>query len=78
MVDTTGSPGYVRLDADDPMFYFSSGFSRCSRASLEISDACPQRIREMLLLAAAEGWVRSVAYVPTREHTWMRMESQDA
>jgi hypothetical protein len=79
MIDTTGAPsGHVRLEADDPLFYFSSGLSRCSRAALEISESCPQRIREMLLLAAAEGWVRPVAYMPSREHTWMRMESQEA
>lgn len=77
MIDTTYTSGCVRLDADDPMFYFDAGLVRCTRAALEISEDCPQNIREMLLLAAAEGWVTSIAYMPTREHTWTRMEMQD-
>lgn len=74
--DPTGA--YVRLDEGDPAFHFDAGAVRCKRAAMEITEDCPTYAKEAIMLAISMGWLRSIAFMPSREHTWMRLEMEDA
>lgn len=70
--------GYVRLEGDDPSFSFNSGIVRCNRAAIEIDAACPEMIRDAIMLAISNDWLRPVAYMPQKEYAWTRLEGGDA
>lgn len=69
---------YVKLDEDDPLFNFHCGIVRYSRSAIEISDDCPRQFKELMMRAVIDGWVKPVAYMPQREYTWTRLETEDA
>ena len=59
--------GYVKLVRGDEGFSVNDGVTIYSRACIEISEACPERVRETIINAYAQGWVKPVAYVHESE-----------
>ena len=66
---------YKKIPQVDPEFHFKSGFTICSRASLEISELCPEHIKLMIHRAMGEGYLKLVAYVPDTEYAWEKLQS---
>ncbi len=58
-------------------FYFvPDNISMVPRAQVQITDACPDYIRQMLIYAIAEGHIRAVANVPERDLVWDALAQQ--
>lgn len=66
---------YKKIPQSDPDFHFKSGLTICSRASLEISDLCPENMKLMIHRAWADGYLKLVAYVPDSEYAWEKLQS---
>ncbi len=54
---------------DDPNFRINDGIVVYPRAMIHITPECPQRWREYIELAIAEGYLKSVAHVYGKELT---------
>lgn len=56
-------------------FHFVDGFKIVPRASIEISELCPQNMSLMIQRAIGEGYIKTVAYIPDAEYTWEKLQS---
>jgi hypothetical protein len=57
----------------DPNFHISNGLALSSRASINVSQKCPQRIVDIIVDAYTRGWIEPVATVTEEEYTWMTL-----
>jgi hypothetical protein len=64
---------YKKLVQGQEDFCFHAGFVMVPRASIEVSKECSEHIRQMLIYAVNEGWVKCVANVPEIEYTWEKI-----
>lgn len=53
----------------DPGFMINDGWVQYPRAMLHVLPECPQNIREMIMLASSNGWLKTSAYVYGKEQT---------
>lgn len=51
------------------MYKIDNGFIICDRASIEISNKCPQQVANMIAQAYQNGWINAVAHVTEKEYT---------
>jgi hypothetical protein len=64
----------VELKPGDPGFSFTDGLAMYSRSAVEIDERCPNNIRDKIMIALCEGWLRPVAYMPKEQCTWDRLK----
>jgi hypothetical protein len=57
----------------DPNFLISNKLSYSPRASINVSQKCPQRIVDIIVDAYTRGWIEPVATVTEEEYTWMTL-----
>ena len=67
----------VMLLPDDQGFRFYQGALRYPRASMTVSQDCPDHVRELILTASQRGWLKPVAYMRQEEWAWARMAGDD-
>jgi hypothetical protein len=63
----------VQLLPGDQGFDFREGLVRYERAAMVIAPDCPDHVRELILTASQQGWLRPVAYMRQEEWAWARM-----
>ena len=67
---------YKIIKQSDPEFHFNANdYTVCSRASLEISELCPEYMKDMIHRAMLDGYLKLVAYVPDTEYAWEKLQS---
>lgn len=52
----------------DKMFYIHNGFMTSDRASLEITQQCPQQYVNIIAQCYENGWIKPVAHVTEQEY----------
>ena len=69
MFETSNSQ-YRALRPSDPDFTFSpDGITLVSRASIEISQRCPDNYASLIQECINQGWLKPVAYMRDTEYT---------
>lgn len=63
----------IRPGSDE--WYFVDGHKLVPRASIEISELCPQNMSLMIQRAIGEGYIKTVAYIPDAEYAWEKLQS---
>jgi len=58
------------LTKNNEEFYFAIGVTVYPRASIRLSERCPQPVVDTLQWAVDSGYVSAVAYVPGSVLTW--------
>lgn len=43
------------------------------RAVIHINECCPDDYRNIVSLCQAKGWIKPIAYVPTKELVWEKL-----
>lgn len=68
MIKTTKS--YVSITAGHKDFTFSTdGITVVPRASLKISQRCPENYKDLILECVNQGWIQPVAHMRDVEYT---------
>lgn len=67
--DTT----FKEIKQGDVDFYMTDGIKLVPRASLEVSEACPLNIKLAIQRAMADGYLRPVAYIKTKDYMWEQL-----
>lgn len=57
----------------DPNFMLTDGFIQYPRAMLHITPECPAVIRDEIMWAVSNGYLKCVAYVQGKELTWEQL-----
>ena len=63
----------VQLLPGDQGFDFREGMVRYERAAMVIHPDCPDTVRDLILEASNQGWLKPVAYMKPEEWAWARM-----
>jgi len=67
----TSKHTYKTLKPKDPNFSFSpDGIKIVPRASIEISQRCPENYQDLIQECVRHGWLRPVAHMRDEELTW--------
>jgi hypothetical protein len=53
---------------DNDFMFSSDGITLCPRASLLITDDCPDYYKTIIAEAYNKGWLRPQAHIPVHEH----------
>jgi len=67
------STSAVKLASGDQGFDFIDVSVRFERAAMVIHPDCPDRVRDLILEASNQGWLKPVAYMRQEEWAWARM-----
>lgn len=54
----------------DVGFKFSNNLVDYPRAAIVITENCPDNYKHIVYTCQAKGWIKPVAYVPTKEYIW--------
>jgi hypothetical protein len=65
--DINRSGTIIKLQRGDRGFQITDGILLADRASLEITQDCPENMRDILALAYQHGWIKPVAHITERE-----------
>jgi len=55
------------IKAGDPLFTIQDGITYSHRASIKISNRCPENYKDLVLECMRHGWIKPVAYMHERE-----------
>jgi hypothetical protein len=64
---TFGKSKIHKIKHGDPRFTIVDGFSYAQRASIEISQCCPENLKDLIVECIRQGWVKPVAHITERE-----------
>lgn len=65
------TPSQVKtLFPGDEGYKFTSGMVEYPRAAIVIMENCPENYKNIIYTCQAKGWIKPVAYVPTKEFIW--------
>ena len=68
--------GYRQILSSDADFTFSpDGIAVIPRASLHISQRCPENYKLLLIECIQQGWIKPVAHMRHSEYTWEKLQS---
>ena len=74
MIKSSGAQ-YKTLEQGDDDFSFSpDGVTMVPRASLVISQRCPEKYRTLIAECVNHGWLRPVAHMRDTEYTWEMLQ----
>ena len=63
-----------KLLPGDDGFKFMSVMVEYPRAAIVITEDCPANYRDIIYTCQAKGWIKPVAYVPTKELVWEELQ----
>jgi len=67
----TSKHTYKTLKQNDPNFSFSpDGITLVPRASIALSNRCPENYKDLIQECINRGWLRPVAHMRDEELTW--------
>jgi len=70
MIKISAGRSYKTLHPGDADFTFSpNGITVVSRASIEVSQRCPDNYKDLILECISHGWLRPVAHMRDTEYT---------
>lgn len=71
MLNTSKSPNTIRtIKPGDADWMIASGLTLAPRAGFEISHECPREYRMVMLKCMDRGWLKPLANVLEKDHTW--------
>ena len=59
------------IKPSDPNFIVGDGIVTAHRASIEISQRCPENYKDLIVECIRHGWIKPVAYMTEREMALM-------
>lgn len=62
-----------KLTIKDKDFLLISGHAYYPRATINISDNCPEQFRSMIVTAISRGWVSAEAWVKESDYMWEKL-----
>jgi hypothetical protein len=65
--DINNSGKIVKLQQGDRGFQITDGILLADRASIEITENCPEGMRNTLAFAYQQGWLKPIAHITERE-----------
>jgi len=69
MTFTVSESPWVTLRKGDPSFQLQGPYTLANRAGIEISQSCPDSMKQQLQAAMFNGWIKPVAVVPKDDPT---------
>jgi hypothetical protein len=67
-MNITARQGQIRtIKQSDPNFIIHDGLVTAHRASIEISQRCPENYKDLILECIRHGWLKPVAHLTERE-----------
>lgn len=72
-IDTIASE-VKQLFPGDEGYKFTKGMVEYPRAAIVIMENCPDNYRHIIHTCQAKGWIKPVAYVPTKEFIWEELQ----
>lgn len=73
MTFTTNDTKIKEIRQGDNDFYISDGVKLAPRAYIEISDMCPSSMKLAIQRAMADGYLKTVACVKTKDYMWEKL-----
>ena len=70
---STNNTQVRKLTPKDEDFCINSGYTYYPRATIAISNDCPERYRSMIVTAISRGWLSSEAWVKDSEYMWEKL-----
>jgi len=64
------TPEVKILSPGDKGFKFTSNLIEYPRAAIAITDECPENLKAQIWIYQRKGYIKPVAYVPTKEYVW--------
>lgn len=61
------------LPGDDG-YKFVKDMIEYPRAAIIVTDKCPDNYKQIVYTCQAKGWIKPVAYVPTKELVWEELQ----
>ena len=62
------------LFPEDKGYKFINGMVEYPRAAIVIMENCPENYKHVIYTCQAKGWIKPVAYVPTKELVWEELQ----
>jgi hypothetical protein len=66
---TAHEPNIRQIKQSDPKFMLKDKFVTAPRAGFEIDSNCPSNVKQYIVMAIENGWLRPVAHVYGKELT---------
>lgn len=59
--------GIQSIRQNDPKFIINDGLVVAKRASIEISQCCPENYKDLIVECLRHGWIKPVAHMTSKE-----------
>lgn len=63
-----------KLLPEDKGYKFTSNMVEYPRAAIVVTENCPENYKHVIYTCQAKGWIKPVAYVPTKELVWEELQ----
>lgn len=71
----TVKPSEVKtLFPGDEGYKFTKDMIEYPRAAIVVTESCPENYKHVIYTCQAKGWIKPVAYVPTKELVWEELQ----
>jgi hypothetical protein len=74
MIKISGSKFKTLKSGDDDFTFSPDGITMVPRASLVISQRCPENYRTLILECVNHGWLKPIAHMRETEYTWEMLQ----
>jgi hypothetical protein len=64
---------FKKIKQGDPDFYMNDGIKVVPRATIEISQRCPDNYKSLINECVEHGWIRPVAYMKESDYVWEKL-----
>ena len=74
MIKSSGAQYKTLKQGDDDFSFSPDGYTMVPRASLVISQRCPENYRTLIAECVNHGWLKPVAHMRDEEYTWEMLQ----
>lgn len=74
MIKSSGTNFKTLKQGDDDFSFSPDGYTMVPRASLAISQRCPENYRTLIAECVNHGWLKPVAHMRDEEYTWEMLQ----
>ena len=74
MIKSSGTNFKTLKQGDDDFSFSPDGYTIVPRASLVISQRCPENYRTLIAECVNHGWLKPVAHMRDEEYTWEMLQ----
>jgi len=74
MIKSSGTRFKTLKQGDEDFTFSPDGITLVPRASLTISQRCPENYRDLIAECVNHGWIQPVAHMRDTEYTWEMLQ----